>query len=191
MPVLSTLAIAAVVLFAPVSGLSRTTSTADPRSSGPSGLRRRARRRPSRRLPARWRSCTPSSSRRRSRASPRPSTADPGCAIAYWGIALSRWGNPFAAGIKPPAQLEAGRAAIDKARAIGAKTDRERDYIAAADRLFADFEKVDQRDAAPRLPRCDGRPRRRSTPTIPRPRPSTPWRWWPPTIRPTRPTRTC
>ena len=33
-------------------------------------------------------------------------TADPGCAIAYWGIALSRWGNPFAAGIKPPAQLE-------------------------------------------------------------------------------------
>ena len=72
-------------------------------------------------------------------------TADPGCAIAYWGIALSRWGNPFAAGIKTPAQLEAGRAAIAKARTIGAKTDRERDYIAAAGRLFADFEKVDQR----------------------------------------------
>ncbi len=72
-------------------------------------------------------------------------TADPGCAIASWGIALSRWGNPFAAGIKAPAQLEAGRAAIAKARTIGAKTDRERDYIAAAGRLFADFEKVDQR----------------------------------------------
>ena len=43
-------------------------------------------------------------------------TTDPGCAIAYWGIALSRWGNPFAAGIKTPAQLEAGRAAIAKAR---------------------------------------------------------------------------
>jgi hypothetical protein len=72
-------------------------------------------------------------------------TADPACAIASWGIALSRWGNPFAAGIKTPAQLEAGRAAIVRARTIGAKTDRERDYIAAAERLFADFEKIDQR----------------------------------------------
>ena len=72
-------------------------------------------------------------------------TADPSCAIAQWGIALSRWGNPFAAGNKTPAQLEAGRAAIDKAKAIGAKTERERDFIAAADRLFANFETVDQR----------------------------------------------
>jgi hypothetical protein len=72
-------------------------------------------------------------------------TTDPGCAIASWGIALSRWGNPFAAGIKTPAQLEAGRAAIAKARTIGAKTDRERDYISAAERLFADFETIDQR----------------------------------------------
>ena len=72
-------------------------------------------------------------------------TTDPGCAIAYWGIALSRWGNPFAAGLKTPAQLEAGRAAIAQATTIGAKTDRERDYIAAAERLFADFEKIDQR----------------------------------------------
>jgi tetratricopeptide (TPR) repeat protein len=71
-------------------------------------------------------------------------TADPGCAIAYWGIALSHWGNPFAAGIKTPAQLEAGRTAIVRAREIGAKTERERDYVAAADRLYADFEKVDQ-----------------------------------------------
>src|SRR5262245_14616940 len=30
------------------------------------------------------------------------STADPKCGIAFWGIGLSRWGNPFAAGIKPP-----------------------------------------------------------------------------------------
>ena len=28
--------------------------------------------------------------------------ADPDCAIAYWGIAVSRWGNPFAPGAKPP-----------------------------------------------------------------------------------------
>jgi hypothetical protein len=70
--------------------------------------------------------------------------ADPGCAIAEWGIALSRWGNPFAAGLKTPAQLDAGRAAISKANAIGARTERERDYITAAGRLFADFETVDQ-----------------------------------------------
>src|SRR5437763_3010201 len=29
--------------------------------------------------------------------------ADPGCAIAYWGIALGRWTNPFVATIRPPA----------------------------------------------------------------------------------------
>jgi hypothetical protein len=72
------------------------------------------------------------------------STTDSGCAIAYWGIAVSRWGNPFAAGLKTPEQLAAGRAAIDKAKAIGAKTERERDYIAAAERLYTDFETVDQ-----------------------------------------------
>src|SRR5262245_55355614 len=29
--------------------------------------------------------------------------ADPSCAMAEWGIALSRWGNPFALGIRPAA----------------------------------------------------------------------------------------
>ena len=29
--------------------------------------------------------------------------SDPSCAIAEWGIALSRWGNPFGVGIRPPA----------------------------------------------------------------------------------------
>jgi hypothetical protein len=70
---------------------------------------------------------------------------DPECAIAYWGMGLSRWGNPFAAGMKPAAQLEQGRIAIERARSIGAKTERERDYIAAVARLFMDFEKVDRR----------------------------------------------
>ena len=35
--------------------------------------------------------------------------------------------------------------AIEKAKAIGAKTERERDYTAAAERLFAGFETIDQR----------------------------------------------
>jgi tetratricopeptide (TPR) repeat protein len=72
-------------------------------------------------------------------------TADPACAIAHWGVAISRWGNPFAPGIKAPASMEAGRTAVAKAKAIAARTDRERDYIDAVERLFADFEKVDQR----------------------------------------------
>src|SRR5262245_23764829 len=61
------------------------------------------------------------------------STADPKCGIAFWGVGLSRWGNPFAAGIKPPAQLQLGRTAIESAKAAGTKTERERDYVAALD----------------------------------------------------------
>ena len=69
---------------------------------------------------------------------------DPSCGIAWWGVAMSRWGNPFAPS-RPVAALEQGRMAIDKARAAGAKTERERAYIAAAATLFADFEKADHR----------------------------------------------
>jgi hypothetical protein len=70
---------------------------------------------------------------------------DGGCGIALWGIALAQWGNPFAAGQRPAAQLQAGAATIDKARAAGAKTDRERDYIAAAAALYDAYDKIDQR----------------------------------------------
>ena len=56
---------------------------------------------------------------------------DPSCAIAYWGVALSRWGNPFA-GVRSPQQIELGRAAIQKAQATGTPTPRERALIAAA-----------------------------------------------------------
>src|SRR2546426_765640 len=71
--------------------------------------------------------------------------ADPSCAIAEWGIAMSRWSNPFAIGIRPAAQLQTGLEAVARAKAIGAKTERERAYIAAVSRLYTDFEKIDQR----------------------------------------------
>jgi hypothetical protein len=64
--------------------------------------------------------------------------------MAPWGIALSRWGNPFAAGIRPAAQLRQGLEAVEQANRVGAKTDRERAYIAAVAQLYADFERVDQ-----------------------------------------------
>jgi hypothetical protein len=57
---------------------------------------------------------------------------------------MSRWGNPFAPS-RPVAAIQQGRDAIAKARAAGAKTGRERDFIEAAAALFTDFEKVDHR----------------------------------------------
>jgi len=72
--------------------------------------------------------------------------ADEGCAMADWGIALSRWGNPFAAGLKPRSFLQLGREAIQAAQAAKPKTQRERDYIAAAGRLYESFESTSQHD---------------------------------------------
>jgi hypothetical protein len=71
--------------------------------------------------------------------------ADPTCSMAYWGIALSNWGNPFAAGLKSPAQLERGLKAVEQARALGPKTKRENSYIDAVARLYTDTQTLDQR----------------------------------------------
>ena len=52
----------------------------------------------------------------------------PSCAIAYWGIALDFLGNSLAT-TPTRAEAEAGWAALEKAHAVGAKTQRERDWI--------------------------------------------------------------
>jgi hypothetical protein len=71
---------------------------------------------------------------------------DSTCAMAQWGIALSRWSNPMAAGIRGPAQLQPGAAASIEATRLGAKaTERERGYINAVSQLYADYQHVDQR----------------------------------------------
>jgi hypothetical protein len=70
-------------------------------------------------------------------------TADPGCGIAYWGIALSLLWNPHTA--PPVKNLTEGAAALAKGKEVGAKTERERDYIAALSVFYADFDKVDHR----------------------------------------------
>ena len=70
--------------------------------------------------------------------------ADSSCAMAYWGIALSHWSNPFATGLKATSQLQDGRQAAEQGWAIGARTERERAYIAAVSKLYADFEKTPQ-----------------------------------------------
>ncbi|HEY4821760.1 MAG TPA: hypothetical protein VIH62_12985, partial [Xanthobacteraceae bacterium] len=69
--------------------------------------------------------------------------ADPDCAIAYWGIAMSLLLNPF--GVPPPANLAEGLAAIQKAKATGAKTPREREFIDALGAFYADYDKLDHR----------------------------------------------
>src|ERR1043165_1657078 len=47
--------------------------------------------------------------------------SDQSCAMAHWGIAISRWGNPFAAGLRPAAQLRRGQQAIAAAGSTAAK----------------------------------------------------------------------
>jgi tetratricopeptide (TPR) repeat protein len=63
--------------------------------------------------------------------------ADPTCAIAYWGIGMAQWGNPFA-GIKSGPPLERGREAAQKGLATGSPTARERGYITAVSELYTD-----------------------------------------------------
>src|SRR5262249_22508371 len=69
--------------------------------------------------------------------------ADPECGIAYWGIALSLLLNPHVA--PPTKNLAEGAAAIAKGKSVGAKTERERDYIDALAVMYADYDKVDHR----------------------------------------------
>ena len=69
---------------------------------------------------------------------------DATCAIAYWGIALSDWSNPFAPGQKDPVQLQLGRQSAERGNALGAKTERERAYLAAVGKLYTNYESTPQ-----------------------------------------------
>ena len=68
---------------------------------------------------------------------------DPQCAIAYWGIAISQRPNPLV-GPFDAATLKRGLEAVEKGEAIGAKTERERDWLAALKEFYKDYDKVDQ-----------------------------------------------
>ena len=71
--------------------------------------------------------------------------ADSTCAMAHWGLALSRWTNPMAAITRTSAQLVPGRRAADAAARLGAAaTAREQGYIAAVGALYRDYERVGQ-----------------------------------------------
>ena len=68
---------------------------------------------------------------------------DPGCAMGYWGIAMSIYYPLWV----PPSQptLQKGMNAIEKAKSIGAKTDREGAYIATIEAFYKDSDKLDHR----------------------------------------------
>ena len=68
---------------------------------------------------------------------------DPGCAIAYWGLAVSIRPNPLV-GPWDAATLKRGLDAVDKGLAVGPKTERERDWLLAIQEFYKDFDKVDQ-----------------------------------------------
>jgi tetratricopeptide (TPR) repeat protein len=66
---------------------------------------------------------------------------DPKCAMAYWGIALDLLGNTLSS--PPPAQAaRAAWDALEKARTVEVKSDRERGWIDAIRAYFRDHDKV-------------------------------------------------
>jgi tetratricopeptide (TPR) repeat protein len=72
--------------------------------------------------------------------------AEPSCAMGYWGIAMSNW---YPLWYPPsPAALRAGSDAVEKAIAAGAKTEREKDYIAAIATFYRDSDKLDHQTRA-------------------------------------------
>ncbi len=73
-------------------------------------------------------------------------SVDSTCAMAHWGIALSRWTNPMATGARSVALLRVGKQSADAAARLGAMaTERERGYINAVGQLYQNYENTDQR----------------------------------------------
>jgi tetratricopeptide (TPR) repeat protein len=69
--------------------------------------------------------------------------ADAECGMAYWGVALTLLNNPH--NPPPTPNLPLGLEAIQKAKAVGAKTQRERDFIDALAVMYVDYDKIDHR----------------------------------------------
>lgn len=69
--------------------------------------------------------------------------SDPRCVMGYWGIAMSNY-HPLWA---PPttAQLQKAASAVAKAKEVGARTPREREYISAIEVFYKDSDKRDHK----------------------------------------------
>lgn len=71
---------------------------------------------------------------------------DPKCAMAHWGVAMSNYHPVWAPATV--AELKKGWAAVESAKSTGAKTERERGYIAAIEAFYRDHDKLDHRTRA-------------------------------------------
>ena len=70
---------------------------------------------------------------------------DSTCAMAHWGIAMSKWSNPMAAGNRAASQLAAGLAEVNAARRFANNaSDRERGYVNAVAKLYDDSDRLTQ-----------------------------------------------
>jgi len=72
--------------------------------------------------------------------------SDSRCAMAYWGIAMTLYHPEWAPATQ--AELQKGRVAVAKAKTLGGKTQRERDFIAAIEVFYKDSDKLPQRPRA-------------------------------------------
>ena len=65
--------------------------------------------------------------------------ADSTCALAYWGLALNSWGNPFVGGPSGD-NLRQGAVAAARALALGAPTAREHGLLSSVGALYRNYE---------------------------------------------------
>jgi hypothetical protein len=72
--------------------------------------------------------------------------ADPGCVIADWGIAAILMNNALGGNGATPGDEVKARAALDNARSVGARTERERDYVEAVAAYYKDFAQHTERE---------------------------------------------
>jgi hypothetical protein len=110
---------------------------------------------------------------------------DPDCAMAYWGIAATAIGSLY--GGRPGPMALQGEQAVEKAKAIGGRNARERDYIATIEVFYRGASLITQRACVP-MPllwsNCTA-----SIPKTTRPRFFMPTLCRPWARRPTRPSR--
>src|SRR6202166_368881 len=71
---------------------------------------------------------------------------DHACGMAFWGLAMTYYHPIWEA--PNPTVLKQGWAAVERAKSAGAKTQRERDYIAAIEVFYKDSDKLDHRTRA-------------------------------------------
>ncbi|HEX5580665.1 MAG TPA: hypothetical protein VFX39_03745, partial [Gemmatimonadaceae bacterium] len=72
--------------------------------------------------------------------------ADSACTVAAWGYASILMLNPLQGVGASPQNARLAQAAIDRARRVGAKTERERDYLEAVATYYQDFAAHSERE---------------------------------------------